>query len=97
MKTQIVNLRTHKKTNVMRTDRTTIFGNPYRIGSRFTRKQSIEKYRRYFYLRIRDSEEFRQAVQELEGHILGCWCAPLACHGDIIVEYLEKKTKKEKE
>lgn len=23
---------------------------------------------------------------ELKGKILGCWCSPLACHGDVLVE-----------
>jgi hypothetical protein len=26
---------------------------------------------------------------ELDGRTLGCWCKPLACHGDILVELLE--------
>ena len=28
---------------------------------------------------------------ELKGKILGCWCTPKACHGDIIIAAYEKK------
>jgi uncharacterized protein DUF4326 len=27
-----------------------------------------------------------QALDELRGRDLVCWCAPLACHGDVLVE-----------
>lgn len=26
------------------------------------------------------------AKRELKGKILGCWCAPLPCHGDVLAE-----------
>ena len=29
----------------------------------------------------------------LENKILGCWCKPKACHGDILVKYVEKENK----
>ncbi len=25
-------------------------------------------------------------LHELSGKVLGCWCKPLACHGDVLVE-----------
>ena len=25
-----------------------------------------------------------RARRELAGKVLGCWCAPLACHGDVL-------------
>ncbi len=28
----------------------------------------------------------REKLPELKGKILGCWCAPEACHGDILAE-----------
>jgi len=31
------------------------------------------------------------ALPELEGRDLYCWCKPLPCHGDILLERLEKK------
>ena len=64
------------------------FGNPYRLNSDETRGSTIKKYRQYFYDRLRNDPEFKRKVNELRGKILGCFCKPNQCHGDIIVEYL---------
>jgi len=53
------------------------------------RMRSIEVYRVWFYEEIK-KEWFRKEVEKLRGKVLGCWCKPLPCHGDVIVEYLEK-------
>ena len=63
-------------------------GNPFRIGPDGDREQVIEKYREWFYNKLKD-EEFRGRVEALKEKRLGCWCKPDACHGDVIVEYLE--------
>lgn len=67
------------------------FGNPFRIGKDGTRAEVISKYRSRFYNMILDSN-FRQSVNELKGKTLGCFCKPLPCHGDVIVEYLEQQS-----
>ncbi len=92
MKTRVVNIKEQRHQNFIRIDRLSIFGNPYKIGKGCTRKQSLKKYHKYFYSRIKIDREFRWAVEALKGHILACWCRPLPCHGDIIVEYLENET-----
>jgi len=33
-------------------------------------------------------------LQELEGKVLGCWCSPHECHGDVLVELLEEQKPK---
>lgn len=63
------------------------FGNPFIIGRDGNRAEVIRKYRDYFYKRIEDSE-FRDRVLSLKGKVLGCFCKPLPCHGDVIVEFL---------
>ena len=30
-------------------------------------------------------------LHELKDKVLGCWCKPLSCHGDILVELIKKK------
>ena len=68
------------------------FGNPALIHpGTVTREQSIMMYRAYFHDRIKTDAEFRRRVQNLRGKVLGCFCRPKACHGDVIVEYLEGK------
>lgn len=91
--TELVNLHEHDRDGVTLIDRSTKFGNPYRIkqdGGDYTRHESVEKYREWFYNKIENDPDFKQAVEDLEGETLGCWCTPKACHGDVIVAYLEK-------
>ena len=63
------------------------WGNPFEIGKDGTRKEVIEKYRKY----VLSNKKLMNSLHELEGKILGCWCKPLACHGDVLVELIEKK------
>ena len=77
-------------------DRTSPFGNPHPIGycdvcnKVHDRLEAIEEYRKDFYNHL-TNVEFRDNVLSLKGKVLGCWCKPLPCHGDVIVEYLEGK------
>ena len=59
------------------------WGNPYSIGKDGIREEVIQKYRDYLERSPRLLEDCRQ---ELRGKVLGCWCAPKACHGDILAE-----------
>jgi len=47
-----------------------------------TRAEAIEKYRRW----LLDNVELMAALPELRGKVLGCWCAPKPCHGDVLLE-----------
>jgi hypothetical protein len=67
------------------------FASPYseKDGNR---EEIIALYKRYFYDRIEKDKKFKETIEWLRGKDikLGCHCKPLPCHGDIIVEYLEK-------
>mgnify|MGYP001616045756 CR=1 FL=1 len=73
-------------------DRTTILGNPFRIGRHGTREDVIRKHKRYFYARLERDPAFKAAVLGLAGKVLGCWCKgppeDLPCHGDTVAGYL---------
>lgn len=73
--------------------RGSVYGNPYIIGKDGDRDEVIRKYKEYFYNRIARDSQFKQAVDWLKGKdiTLGCYCKPLPCHGDVIVEYLNKE------
>jgi len=62
-------------------------GNPY-PKSQYGREKCIELFRADFEERLASDAEFRAAVEDLRGEILGCYCKPKACHGDVIVEYI---------
>lgn len=66
-------------------DRSSIWGNPYEIGVHGTRAEVIELYRKY----LNQSPELLGQLESLRGKKLGCWCKPLACHGDVIVDLIE--------
>lgn len=69
--------------------RGTPWGNPFPIGENGNNREAvIEKYRNYFNSEIITNEEKRKQLLSLRGKILGCHCKPLACHGDVIAEYL---------
>jgi hypothetical protein len=70
--------------------RGSVFGNPFKIGVDGDRDEVIEKFRTYFYKRIEEDEGFKYTVLQLKDRRLGCFCKPKKCHGDVIVEYLEK-------
>jgi hypothetical protein len=61
------------------------WANPYRIGHDGTRLQVIAQYRDY----VLNSPELVAALPELKDKILGCWCNPLPCHGDVLVELVK--------
>jgi Domain of unknown function (DUF4326) len=58
------------------------WGNPFGIGKDGTRADVIAKYRRW----LMTQPSWLAALPELRGKTLGCWCAPHACHGDVLVE-----------
>ena len=62
--------------------RPTKWGNPYAIGRDGTREEVIEKYERH----LRSQPALMGALHELQGKVLGCWCSPKACHGDVLVK-----------
>jgi len=63
------------------------WGNPYTIGKDGNRDTVIKKYRDYL---NNNPDLITLAKDELKGKVLGCWCSPLACHGDILLEIVNK-------
>lgn len=57
------------------------WGNPFVIGRDGTREQVIEKYRHTL-----TPAQVEAARRELRGKNLVCWCAPLPCHADVLLE-----------
>lgn len=59
------------------------WGNPFEIPDDGDRPDVIRKYQE-FYLPYKP--KLMSAVQDLRGKVLGCWCAPKACHGDVLAQ-----------
>jgi hypothetical protein len=62
------------------------WGNPFRIGHDGTRKEVIEKYRKW----ILTQPKLLAQLYILKGKRLGCWCKPLPCHGDVLKEMTDE-------
>jgi hypothetical protein len=67
------------------------FAHPVREGEVIDRPESIALYKDWFYQQLDTEPGFGEAVEQLRGKMLVCWCKPEKCHGDIIVEYLERE------
>lgn len=74
--------------------RGSIWGNPYtHIVDRntkakytvATREEAISRYREY----VENTPQLLLRLLELKDKVLGCWCKPLSCHGDVLVELIE--------
>jgi len=62
------------------------WGNPFVLAdeSDAERTRSIDAYRTW----ILTQPQLMASLEELRGQRLACWCAPLPCHGDVLVELL---------
>ena len=89
-KTKVVNLKTYKG-DYIPIHRGTIWGNPFLIGVDGTRDEVIDMYEEY----IRSSPMLMADLPKLEGEVLGCYCKPKRCHGDILVKLLRERRKNE--
>jgi hypothetical protein len=77
-------------------------GRPSKWGNPFTHKKDGKTLAKYI---VKNREEAILAykewitkgegsylltyLHELKGKVLGCWCKPLSCHGDILVELIK--------
>lgn len=81
-------------------------GRPSKWGNPFTHKQDGKTLAKYI-VEDRDAAvnayrewitngEGKHLIDDLHelkgGKILGCWCKPQACHGDVLLELLDKLT-----
>ncbi len=62
------------------------WGNPFKIGIDGNRMEVIEKYKKY----IRSVFTGHLDLSELKGKRLGCHCAPLPCHGDVLKKLVDE-------
>lgn len=81
-------------------------GRPSKWGNPFTHKQDGKTLAKYVvedrdaavnayreWITNGDGKHLLDDLHELKGgKILGCWCKPQACHGDVLLELLDKLT-----
>ena len=52
-----------------------------------SREEAIKAYRSY----IMNKPELLACLPELTGKVLGCFCAPQSCHGDVLIELCKER------
>lgn len=63
------------------------WANPFHIGPDGTRDQVIARYGEW----VREQPDLMARLPELKDKVLGCWCFPLACHGQVLLELLKEE------
>jgi hypothetical protein len=56
-----------------------------------TREDAVNAYKDY--ILNGEGKHLLNDLHELKGKVLGCWCSPKSCHGDILMELIEKNIK----
>lgn len=64
------------------------FGNPYAIGIEGDDRDEVIRKFQYDFDRDYLKKAFKQRLLAVQGKTLGCHCKPLACHGDVLVNFL---------
>lgn len=73
-------------------DRTTKWGNPYPVPKGYDRVADPERILERYEEHVRSRPDLVEALPELRGKVLGCWCAPQRCHGDVLVRLAEERS-----
>ena len=60
------------------------WANPFKVKEHKSVEEVVEKYEEY----IRGKPDMLARIPELKGKVLGCWCKPGPCHGDVLVTLL---------
>jgi len=71
--------------NAINVGRPSKYGNPFKIGIDGSREEVLIRFRRYAIERLAREPHW---LDELKGEhiIVWCWCTPLPCHADILLE-----------
>lgn len=69
---------------------TSKWSNPFRLKDYGNDRQKVLDI---YEAHVRAKPELMASLGELEGKVLGCWCAPLPCHGDVLIKLLAETKK----
>ena len=70
----------------VRCDRFSDFGNPFEMDKDGDRDKVCDNYEQH-YLPFKPS--IHKQLLKLKGKALGCWCAPLRCHCDTLIQLID--------
>lgn len=81
----------HKEKCDVYIGRGSVWGNPFVMQNPSTkeRERVIKEYRNWLWNQLLFNKITPQQLVALDGKKLGCYCAPLPCHGDVLVKAIE--------
>jgi len=82
--TRVVNIRNEQADVYI--GRPSKWGNPYKVGQDGSIIEVINLY--WAYLKS-NQKLVKDAIEELKGKKLGCYCVPRMCHGHVLLEFIE--------
>lgn len=100
MEVRIVNLRNYKFTPdeiLIKLDRSNkILGNKFIMHNESQRDIVCDQYEKWFYEQVAlNNEDVRDELRRIfliirnnEKIAIGCWCAPLRCHTETVLDYM---------
>ena len=68
--------------------RPSIWGNPFPLRYNNSRESVLAQYTKYLMSR---PDLIERARRELKDKVLGCWCHPQLCHGDILARICNER------
>jgi len=82
----------HMPPNTVYVGRGSKWGNPFKISKVLDRYAVIQLYKAWAWQMADDQKNLDNGdwLRELRGKDLLCYCAPLPCHADILLEMLEQ-------
>ena len=86
---KVVNLRKEKFDVYI--GRPSKFGNPFPLANGSSLQKRMECINKYEKWLRNQPELISQMKKELSGKVLGCYCKPLPCHGDIIIKVIKER------
>lgn len=71
--------------------RGSVWGNPFPMKDKSEQERSrvIKAYRQWLWLQQMQGQITKEMILDLEGKRLACYCAPKACHGDVLIKAIE--------
>ena len=67
-----------------------IWCNPFKVTEQVPLDKSLRLYKKHLREMLEDEDTLEEFLS-LEGKTLGCWCKPERCHGDVIVDELNRR------
>lgn len=64
-----------------------VWANPFPVKE-YGLDKALEKYEAYIRAKMQREPDLYAELYLMKGQVLGCWCRPERCHGDVLVKLI---------